>query len=132
MLGAAGIGAAVEAAREQVFAAASDEQILSALESVRVLTNQASALQFRLLAEVARREDVRCEDGTVEQRRRAPGFVAIDAASLVCEALGVSEAVAGARIEPRVHGRRRQVADDRDARFRGGLLDAYVRFGGAG
>ena len=31
MLGAAGIGAAVEAAREQVFAAASDEQILSAL-----------------------------------------------------------------------------------------------------
>ena len=99
MLGAAGIGAAVEAAREQVFAAASDEQILSALESVRVLTNQASALQFRLLAEVARREDVRCEDGTVEQRRRAPGFVAIDAASLVCEALGVSEAVAGARIE---------------------------------
>jgi hypothetical protein len=91
--------AAAELAREQVYAAASDEQILTALESLRVLMNQASALQFRLLAEVARREDVRCEDGTITQRRHAPGFIAIDAAGLVCETLGVSESVAGARIE---------------------------------
>lgn len=84
---------------DAVFGAASDDQIVGALESLRVLINQATALQMRLLAEVARREDVRCEDGTVEQHRRALGHVSIDAASLVCDALGVSEAASGARVE---------------------------------
>ncbi|WP_299442829.1 HNH endonuclease signature motif containing protein [uncultured Phycicoccus sp.] len=102
----------------------SRDEWLGLVGSCQRLVNSLTAVQDEAIAEVARREPVWAEDGTVGEVTHAPGRVALDAADLVAPALGASHAQAQRRVETavRVGAARRPVeADDRDAPAPSGL-----------
>lgn len=66
------------------------------------LVNSASAVQDVAIVEVARRENVWQEDGTLGETEHTPGRVAIDAADLVAPVLGASHSQAQRRVEQAV------------------------------
>ncbi|MBR7743922.1 HNH endonuclease [Phycicoccus sp. BSK3Z-2] len=66
------------------------------------LVDIAAAVQDRAVAEVARREVVETEDGTLSEVVHLPGVVTLDAADLLAPALGASHAQAQRRVDSAV------------------------------
>lgn len=103
------------------------------------LANIVTAAQDVAVAEVARRECVWREDGTLGELEHAPGHIALDAADLLAPALGCSHAQAQRRVEQSVRlatGRAPVEAGSRHVleasgvdglhrAMRDGLLDGY-------
>ena len=103
------------------------------------LVNSATAVQDAAIVQVARRENIWCEDGTLGETMHCPGRVTIDAADLVAPAIGASHPQAQRRLEQAVRlagGLVPVDADDRAAPEASGLgglhramsagqLDAY-------
>ena len=69
----------------------------------QAVANQVAALQILALARVASVEDVQLEDGTIVEQDRGLGHARLDAPALVSDLLGVSAAVATARVDTAVH-----------------------------
>ena len=63
------------------------------------LVNSATAVQDAAIVQVARRENIWCEDGTLGETRYSPGCVTIDAADLVAPVIGASHSQAQRRVE---------------------------------
>ena len=100
-----------------------DAWLVVAAECQR-LVNSATAVQDAALAEVARREGVWCEDGTLGEVVRGPGRISLDAADLAAPALGASHAQAQRRVELAVRlaaGRAPVEVDDREPPGASGL-----------
>jgi hypothetical protein len=103
------------------------------------LVNSTTAVQDAAIVQVARRENIWCEDGTLGETMHSPGRVTIDAADLVAPAIGASHPQAQRRVEHAVRlagGLVPVEADGRDAPDASGLrglheamadgqLDAY-------
>lgn len=88
------------------------------------LINTLSAVQDAALAEVARRENVWCEDGTLGETVHGHGRVSLDAADVAAAVLGASHAQAQRRVEQAVRlaaGRVPLEADNRHAPEASGL-----------
>ena len=93
------------------------------------LVNSTTAVQDVAIVQVARRENIWCEDGTLGETSHSPGRVTIDAADLVAPAIGASHPQAQRRVEQAVRlaaGRVPVEADDRDAPEASGLGGLHV------
>ncbi|PKW27190.1 HNH endonuclease signature motif containing protein [Phycicoccus duodecadis] len=102
---AAGSGAAVVTAAEQAVQALvasvsrgpgtrSRDEWLALVGTCQTLSNSLAAAQDAALVQVARREQVWADDGTLGEQAHAPGRVALDAADLAAPVLGCSHAQA--------------------------------------
>ena len=102
----------------------SRDEWLALVGSCQRLVNTLTAVQDEAIAEVARREHVWAEDGTIDEVAHAPGRVALDSADLVAPALAASHAQAQRRVETAVRVAAARVpveVDDRDAPTPSGL-----------
>ena len=119
--GAAGrVGAALMEAQRT----GSREAWLAVTAQCQHLVNTATAMQDAAIVQIARRENVWCEDGTLGETRHTPGRVTIDTADLVAPAIGASHAQAQRRVEQAVRlagGLVPVEADDRDLPVPSGL-----------
>ena len=117
----------------------SREEWVRAAGACQAVVNRVTAAQDVAVAQVARREGVWHEDGTLGEVRHAPGHVCLDAADLVAPVLGCSHAQAQRRVEQAVRlaagrvpveaGSDRQPGtsglDGLHRAMRDGLLDGY-------
>ncbi|KRE62272.1 HNH endonuclease signature motif containing protein [Nostocoides sp. Soil756] len=105
----AGSGDAVVAAAEEAVQALvasvsrgpgtrSRDEWLALVGTCQTLSNSLAAAQDAALVQVARREQVWADDGTLGEQAHAPGRVALDAADLAAPVLGCSHAQAERRV----------------------------------
>ncbi len=80
----------------------SREEWVRAAGACQAVVNRVTAAQDVAVAQVARRESVWQEDGTLGELRHAPGHVGLEAADLVAPVLGCSHAQAQRRVEQAV------------------------------
>ena len=115
----ADLAAVVAASSESL----STEDWVGVVAECQQLVNALSGVQTMALARLAALEVVEPEDGTVLEQDRGLGHVRLDAAALVSDALGVSDAAAGSRVEHavRVAARLPELVTAMDQ----GLLDTY-------
>lgn len=110
--------------------AATRDDWLDVVARARRLANRLAAVEDAAVVEVARRESVWVEDGTVGEQVHPAGVVALDAAAVVAPVLGCSQSQASRRVEQavRVAAAREPVEVDADERPApnglGGLHDA--------
>lgn len=81
---------------------ATEDELVEALRECQTRINQLSAAQIELTAEIARRDLVRLEDGTVGDDRRPLGHVSLGAAEVVADAVSVSPSVGAQQVETAV------------------------------
>jgi hypothetical protein len=105
------------------------EDWLALAAACQALGSTVAAVQDVAVAEVARREGVWCEDGTLGEVVHAPGRVTVDAADLLAPALGATHGHAQRRVEQAVRLAEDRVpveADSKDIPERSGLRGLHL------